>query len=38
LNDLKIRFKEEAENDVALFVNPGNNSSNSIVIRGRGDL
>jgi GTP-binding protein len=38
LNDLKVRFKEEAENDVALFVNSGGSNSNGIIVRGRGDL
>lgn len=38
LNDLKQRIKEEAENDVALFVDLGGKSSTSIMVRGRGDL
>lgn len=38
LNDLRVRLLEEAENDVALEVNPGNKNSTSISVRGRGDL
>ena len=38
LNDLKTRLLEEAENDVALEVNPGGKNSTSVLVRGRGDL
>lgn len=38
LNDLKTRIKEEADNDVALFVDVGGKNSTSIMVRGRGDL
>ena len=37
LNDLKNRFKEEAENDVALEVLTTEKSS-GVTLRGRGDL
>ena len=38
LNDLKNRFIEEAENDVALEVITGSDKSSGVTVRGRGDL
>ena len=38
LNDIKSRLKEEADNDVALTVDLDNRSTNSVQVRGRGDL
>lgn len=38
LNDIKNRLIEESENDVALEVNPGNRTSTSVMVKGRGDL
>lgn len=37
LNDIKMRLKEEGENDVALSIH-SEGKSNSIQVRGRGDL
>ena len=38
LNDLKVRLKEEAENDVALTVIADAKGSGAVQVRGRGDL
>jgi GTP-binding protein len=38
LNDIKVRLKEEAENDVALTVLTDAKGSGSVQVRGRGDL
>lgn len=38
LNDIKMRLKEEADNDVALSVDLDNRNTNSVQVRGRGDL
>lgn len=38
LNEIKMRLKEEADNDVALSVDLGGNNSTSVQVRGRGDL
>ena len=37
LNDIRMRLKEQAQNDVALSLS-ADSKSNSIQVRGRGDL